>query len=190
MDTLASLGKAVSNIPVPRGYERADMLGEAYLALNTRSEDDPGERVRAHFREAPRDRLLNGALSFSAPLGEGACLEDLLWSGSTLPVRPLEPWRPPPGTVLWAEWLDGRDAPGYVRRSAVRGNHGGGHVPVLVEAFGEIKSIPDWAKDPRCTVVLKQLRNRLKTMPPEEALTRATLGSGRQRKEVTPCTTN
>jgi hypothetical protein len=161
------------------------MLGEAYLALNTRTEDDPAERVRAHFREIPRDRLLNAALSLSAPVAEGLTLGDLLWEGLLRPCRPLEPRKMEPGKVLWWVWIGGDDP----LRAPARG-HGGGHTPALVEAFGESRSAPDWAKDPRCRPTLRQLRNRLKTMPPEEALTKPPLTAGRIRKEITPCTTN
>ncbi len=43
----------------------------------------------------------------------------------------------------------------------------------IVEAFGESKSLADWARDPRCRVVLSSLWNRLgRGMSPEEAITK------------------
>ena len=51
----------------------------------------------------------------------------------------------------------------------------------LVEAFGEVKPVSDWALDPRCAVKENSLRSRVKAgWVPEYALTRPTVFRGQR----------
>jgi len=83
-------------------------------------------------------------------------------------------------------WVESREL------ARCRGRRARPRTRTAIHAFGETKSLSEWARDPRCTIGVRALRARLRSgLPPERAIAlprNATRGAARGRAWSRPTT--